>query len=344
MIVDNLTAMETYVETQSLLKIIGNTTTNSNGLLEKDSNNNELITVIDSGDTPLYRLAVYTGIDGLMLYNPTTKNIQIAKEGDFLNVAVDFTRGTKYYIGAKLIKSTSVNVLNGSFEVPLNGLNVFKIFMDGRELKSYSINNNTISIYGNDRRLLDNFSELIIYAYQTTVIDNDSIMFEIEYYQYEVIWDKDLFFDSDYLESIKGININCFESMSINQSVTKTLYRGGFKRSTKSRINSIDNTVDLNIFSGLGFIDMLQYVGTNEFRMIFINPASGRCILLNNCRNDNGVSLILEKSKNTKKFNLSCGNYIDMQHSEPSIYSNGRYSKGLYSSDMWVYNSHKKGD
>ncbi|MGL6131806.1 MAG: hypothetical protein ACRCZ9_09365 [Fusobacteriaceae bacterium] len=342
MIIDSLTSTSVYVEKKSLLKIVGNATTNNVGLIEIDSNGNKLISTIDSGDTSLYRLSKYSGDDGLMVYNPTTKNIQIATEGDFLDIGIDFERGTKYYIGAKLIKSAK-HELN-TFTVPLNGLNVFKIFMDGRELKTYSVANDNITISGNERLMVDEFSELVVYAYETSVILAD-VSFEIEYFQYDVVWDLDLFEDGSHFDSFKGFCVNCFESVSVNQNITKTTYRGGFKNSNESRINSIDNTADLSTFGASELEDLVQYVGNDEFRMLFANASFGRFILLNNCRLDNGVSLILEKSKNTKKFTLSCGNYIDIGFAEPAEYGMDKYGRRIYGSGReMVYNSHRKGD
>lgn len=341
MVIDSLTSTNVFVEKKSLLKIVGNTTTNNSGLLEVDSNGNQLISQIDSGDTPLYRLSSYKGGDGFMLYNPTTKHLQIAQLGETLNVDIDFERGTKYYMGAKLIKTDTHT--NNVFEVDLNGLNVLKIFMDGRELKSYSIHGNTITITGSDRLLIDIFSELVLYAYKTAVINSDDYGFEIEYYQYEKIWDKDTFLDGTYLDEMKGIPIDCFESTSITQNVTKTTYRGGFRFSVDRMINMIENTADFNIFNVSDLVDMVQYVGNEGFRMLFVNPLYGRVIILNNCRTDNGVSLVLEKAKNTKKFTLSCGNYIDINMSNPREYGEGRYGREIYSSGVWIHNSHRRG-
>ncbi|MGL6098478.1 MAG: hypothetical protein ACRC0G_02515 [Fusobacteriaceae bacterium] len=343
MIIDSLTSTSVYVEKKSLLKIVGNSTTNNVGLLEVDSNGNKLISTIDSGDTSLYRLSKYNGGDGLMVYNPTTKNIQIATDGDFLDVGIDFERGTKYYVGARLIKSSTHT--SNVFDVPLNGLNVFKIFMDGRELKSYSITNNNIIISGNERLMIDEFSELVIYAYNTTNILSEDNLFEMEYYQYDKVWDLDLFGEEEYFEEFRGISVDLFESMSINQNVTKTTYRGGFKYSDDSRLNSIDNTADLNLFSGTGAIDLVQYVGNDDFRMVFVNLEYGRFVLLNNCKADNGVSLILEKAKNMKKLSLSCGNYIDINIATPSAYGRDEYGRRLYGNGaILVYNSHRKGE
>lgn len=338
--IDNLTCTNVFVEKKSLLKIIGNSTLNKDGILEIDSSNNSLISIIDSGDTPLYRLSKYTGADGLMFYNSTTQHIQIAKEGDILDADLDFERGTKYFIGAKLIKSTSVS--GSVFTVPLNGLNVLKIFIDGREIKSYSIQNDKITVLGASRLILDMFSELVVYAYSTANISNNE-EFEIDYYQYDTVWDKDLFLDGTYFEEIRGIELNCFDSVSINQTVGKTVYRNALKKSNDTRINSVDNVIDMNIFNMSELPDMLQYVGYEEFRMILINSPVGRTVLVNNCKVDNGISQIFEKAKNTKKFTISCGNYIDIFTANPSIYGEGKYGRGQYGSGTYVLNSHRLG-
>ena len=336
--IDNLTCTSVYVEKKSLLKIIGNSTTNSQGILEIDSSGNSLVSIIDSGDTPLYRLAKYTGNEGLMLYNSTTQHIQIAKEGDILDSNLDFERGTKYFIGSKLIKSTSVT--GNIFTVDLNSLNVLKLFIDGREIKSYSISNNEITILGANRLIVDMFSELVVYAYETTIISGN-VEFEIDYYQYDTVWNKDTFADESYFETIRGIDINCFDSVSINQTVGKTVYRNGLKKSNDTRINSVDNVIDMNIFSVSDLPDMLQYVGYDEFRMIFINNINSRTVLVNNCKVDNGISLVFEKAKNTKKFTISCGNYIDILTAVPSYYGVDRYGRLQYGSGTYVLNSHR---
>lgn len=342
MIIDNLTGTEVYVERQTIANIIGNSTTNNNGTLEIDSFGNSLLSTIDSGDTPLYRLGKYTGNDSLMLYNQTTKHIQLAKEGDILNIDIDFERGTKYYIGAKILKSTAKD--GNTFTVELNGLTPLKVFLDGREIKNYSSSLNKLTISGSDVSLLDIFSEIVVYAFETTVIESEENVFEIQYYQYETIWEHDSFLDGSYFDEMRGNPIYCFDSVSINQNITKTTYRGGFRFATETRINSIDNTADFNIFDADELVDMVQWAGNSEFRMIFANPTFGRTVLLNNCKIDNGISLIYDKAKNTKKFNLSCGNYIDIKSVSPSLYGKGKYGKGQYGSGTYVVNSHRRGE
>lgn len=342
MTIDNLTSTDVFVEKRILTKIIANNIKNNKGILEIDENGNELVTNVDSGDTPLYRLSKYNGEDSIMFYNPTTKNIQIANAGDFLNINIDFERGTKYYLGSKIIISTSRE--DNVFNIDLGEHIPLKVFLDGREVLSYSSNRNSITINGTDRMLIDVFSELVVYSYKSSSI-SDSTEFEIEYYQYENIWDKDLFLSYSYFDEALSIEeIKCFDSLSINQNTSKTMYRGGFRKSSDSRINYIDNTADFEIFDVDELTDMVQWVGNVEFRIILINYIFGRCILLNNCRINNGITLVFDKSRNTKKFTLSCGNYIDIKVELPSAYGKGKYGKGLYGSNTFIYNSHRVGE
>lgn len=343
MVIDNLTSTDVYIEKKQLIKIICDKTTNSNGLLEIDALNNPLITMIDSGDTPLYRLSEYSGNKKVMLYNPTTKQLRLLGNGEFIDINIDFIKGTQYFLEAERIKSTNVN--KNIFNINLNGNNIFKIFLDGTELTRYDIDreNNTITILGIEKNLLDDFSQIVCWTYKSNTIpasSNDK--FVIEYYNYQTIWDQESFHDGTYFESFKGEELNTFDSLSINQSITKTNYKNNFNNSYRNIINSVENTIDINIFNISDKVTMTQYVGNEEFRMILNNPLYGRVVLINNCRLDNGVSLSFEKEKNLERLSIPCGNYIDIQISDPSIYGKGKYGKGQYGSGAWIYNSARR--
>ncbi|MGL6167450.1 MAG: hypothetical protein ACRC0Y_04085 [Fusobacteriaceae bacterium] len=362
MLIDSLTSTEVYVERKTKAMIVGNSSVNSAGILEMDSFGNKLVSNIDSGDTELYRLSKYMGEEGLMLYNVNTKYVQIAKEGDMLNIKLDFEKGTRYYIGAKLLKTSSKT--GNSFDVALDGRKIFKVFLDGRELKSYSTSDNKITVLGADVGLLDIFSELVVYSYSSKDITAYGLVsqrnegetgtkliferqefnvFEIEYDQYDCVWKHEEFMDGSYFETMRGKEITCFESLSISQNVSKTVYRGGFSYSNKTRVNSVDNTMELEMFDSTELVDMVQWADSGEFRVILANPLFGRCVLVNNCKIDNGVTMVYDKSKNTKKFTISCGNYIDIKIGKPSEYGKERYSRDSYSSsNTWIINSHRK--
>ncbi|MGL6101211.1 MAG: hypothetical protein ACRCZ9_11705 [Fusobacteriaceae bacterium] len=363
MIIDSLASTKVYVEKKSLLKIIGNSETNNDGFLRVDSSGNKLISNIDSGDTPLYRLEKYSGSYGLMLYNPTTKNIQIAQQGDFLNVGIDFDKGTRYFIGARRIKS--ISHLKNTFTLDLGDSRIFKVFMDGREIKNYSVTNNSITLNGNESYLIDMFSELVVYTYLSNevkgsvsrgVMRDESVAspvvnvfsdtsydaFVMEYYQYPKIWDYELFLNEEYFEGGNIIPLYNFNEASITQNVSRTTYRSGFSYSMNTRINSVENTVELNTFEGNDRVDMVRYVGNDEFRLVFANPAFGRFVLLNNCKADGGGSIMYNKEKNTRKVSLHCGNYVDIVRDFTKEYGSDEYSEGVYGGGLSVYNSHRK--
>ncbi len=58
---------------------------------------------------------------------------------------------------------------------------------------------------------------------------------------------------------------------------------------------------------------------------------------------NDGVSFSLEKEKNTKRYTINCGNYIDINLSSPSYYGKKRYSKGNYGVGTQIYNSARNG-
>lgn len=335
-LVDSLTSTHVYVEKKVNSSIIGNSNINNNGVLEIDSLGNSLISYIDTGDTPLFRLSKYNGNDNLLLVNETTKQFQLASQGDMLFIPLDYSKGIKYYIGAKKTFSTSLN--KNVFEVELKE-NIFKVFLDnGTEITNYSKGENKITVIGADSELIDDFTQLIVYSYEKNSI-SDNVEFEISYYTYNTTWEYNSFMDGTYFETFIGNEILNFESLNINQDVTKTTNKTEFCDSEYTIINSIKNTADLTVFMSLDSTDIVQYVGTDEFRMILINPQYGRTVIVNNMFLNNGVSLNYEKSKNTKTFNISCGNYIDISVDIASAYGEGRYGKGQYGTGTWVFNS-----
>ncbi|MGL5098744.1 MAG: hypothetical protein ACRC6B_01705, partial [Fusobacteriaceae bacterium] len=271
-------------------------------------------------------------------------------------------KGTRYYIGAKLLKTSSKT--GNSFDVALDGRKIFKVFLDGRELKSYSTSDNKITVLGADVGLLDIFSELVVYSYSSKDITAYGLVsqrnegetgtkliferqefnvFEIEYDQYDCVWKREEFMGGSYFETMEGKEITCFESLSISQNVSKTVYRGGFNFANKTRLNSIDNTLELEMFDAKETLDVLQWADTGEFRFILLNPNFGRCVIVNNCKIDNGINIVYDKSKNTKKVTISCGNYIDIKIGGQVRYGVDKYGKGMFGSHTYVVNSHRRG-
>lgn len=341
MIIDNLTATELFVEKKSLITITGNSTKNNKGRLVVDDMDNHLVSTIDSGDTPLYRLASYSGSDDLMLFNETTKQVKFLEVGERIDFNIDFEKGTQYFIGAKKVVSTSVK--DGVFTVDLGTKKIFKIFLDGTELYMYRADNSkgTIQITGLERGLIDNFSQIVCWLYEDNEI-TDSTTFEIEFYNFPTIWQQDEFRGGEYFETFKGIPIDEFESTNLNQNVSKTVFRKNFSNAQSSIINSIENTLELSVFNVSDRISFPQYVGSDEFRLIFVNSLFGRVVLVNNCSLVNGISLSFEKDRNWERLNIQCGNYIDINILNPSVYGKGKYGKGQYGSGTWVYNSARR--
>ena len=348
-IIDNLITTNVYFEKKVPITITCNNTQNNAGVIKQDDLGNFLVSIIDSGDTNLYKLKQYNGTDGVLFYNENDYKLRLVQSGDIIDMPLDFTKGTKYFVGAKKVFGTYNG--NYTFTAEISNYEIFKIFLDnGREINTYTTDENIINITGTDRLYIDDFSELIIYVYKHNSTNNvitkngiEDFSFVIEYYGYEAIWDVEEFINGEYFETFTGQEVICFDSLEVSQSVTKDSEKSSFSNSPKSRINSVDNSVEFNIFSASEMVDLVQYIGSDEFRIVMVNNIFGRIILINNCKINNGVSLIFEKERNTKKFTLTCGNYIDVNLSNPSKYGKGRYGRGLYGKGTQIWNSARIG-
>lgn len=363
MIIDNLTATDVFFERKIPITISCNQEKNNDGILREDNLGNKLISVIDSGDTFLGRLVKYSGTGGVIFYNEPTKKMRFVYEGESINLPIDFVKGTKYYVGARKIYGTYNG--NYTFSADIGEDEIFKVFLDnGREINSYTIRDNTITLLGSDRLYIDVLSELIIYTYKYNNMDgyvsigverdeknsnpmlnqmNTTYELEIEYLGYETIWDADRFMTEEYFETFAGEEAICFETLEVSQSIVKDSEKSNFSNSSKSIINSIDNSVNMDTFDGDEVFDIVQYMGADEFRILLVNPVFGRIVLINNCQINNGVSLIFAKEKNTKTFTVNCGNYIDIKLSDPSEYGMGKYGRGQYGDGTWIINSSRRG-
>lgn len=340
MVIDNLTDTSVYYEKMSKFNIICNSQVNNENVIEKDTNNNNLINIIDLGDSLLTRLLKYNGEDYILFYNKSDNNMRMVKQGDYINMYLDFVNGTKFYANAKKVygkKNIDSNIFN--LDSDISQYTIFKAFLDnGKELKNYVYSNgDTITVNGNDKLYLDEFSEIILYVYKTA--QNYDI--ELEYQGYKTIFDMQDFITENYFSDIffKGSSLNSFDSCEISQDMTQDSYKRPFRSVKKNIVNSNDNTMTLEVFNGSEYTDIVNFLHTDEFRFIFVNPSYGKITIVNNCKIDSGVSLIFQREKNTKKFTISCGNYIEITSSEQSKYGMGEYGEGKYGGELSIYNS-----
>lgn len=344
-LIDSLTDTILYIEKKIPMNIVCNKLINKNGLLEIDANKNALISMVDSGDTFLKRLTAYNGQDGVLFYNRKTKAMQLVKLGEELNITIDFDKGTQYFLGAKKIKCSNYDNIEGSFSCSeLGNANIFKIFCDGREIQTYRVDSiqNKIFILGNEKFLLDEYSDIIIYTYTKNTID-DETTFTVSYTQYRNIFNINTFMDESYFqEEFTGEKIINFESISIEPQTIRESYKKPFGFGNRYRINSITNRTELNVFLIDEQIDLVSYTDRKEFRIILINTTFGRALILNNCYVTEGTTITYDKSKNTKKMNIEFGNYLDIYRDYTHSYGKGRYGRYKYGGgSIYLENSHR---
>lgn len=337
--IDSLVDTNVYFELPIALNITCNATKNQDGKMAKDDSDNSLVSMIDSGDTFLGKLESYNGSDGLLLYNETTNEMEILAQGDLCKVHIDFRKGLNYYIGAKKIIATRQSGF--VFDADIGTKQVFKIFLDGREVLFYTKTSTTITVQQVSSAIIDDFTKLVVILYDTNAI-TDSTEFVISYNNYKTIYHQDTFMNLAYFKDIdfRGQNMESIQSVNPNQEVTKTNIRNGFKDSDLSLINKVKNTLDVVSYIIEGQSDLTEVVGSNDFRVILINPFAHRLLIFNNCRLDRGISFKYDKGGNTRSYALDCGNTIEINvHEENGSYGEGLYGKGLYGTNTYIVNS-----
>ena len=345
-IIDALANTNVYVEKKTLITITANKTKNNEGLLKIDDLDNQLISKIDSGNTLISRVKEYSCEDSLMLYNQTTKQIQLVKSGDSVNIPIDFITGTKYFLCSKRIIVSEHN--NNIFNIDLKDYSIFKIYLDnGMELLNYTYDNSKkeLLIKGLEAKLIEELSEIIIFVYKKDI--NSSLIenyFVLEYYNYASVYDYNNFINGNYFDDIDfiGYELICFEKLIVNENVEKETTRPNFSPCDKKIIKNIEVSCELETFNATDLVDFVQYVGNDEFRLVLINPSFGRFFFVNNCAIDNGVNITFQKEGNMKNCKISCGNYIDVKIDSSVEYGKGLYGKGLYGGGTWITNSYRR--
>lgn len=340
MIIDNLTSTEIYFEMKENMIITCNKNINNNGLIEKDSHDNNLISPIDIGDININKLTNYNGELGVLLYDDNF--MKLVHNNEDVNIPINFKKGLKYLIEVKINEYNCDINQNFIITDDISQFKIFKIFLDNGQELQYRLEDNKIIILGVEKNYIDKFSTISVILYKDNKITNE-ITFNLEYLGYHTIFDKDSFFNGDYFEKFPSFELATLEEFSFTKNIVKEDIHAQFNHKNQPVINNINTSVDIQVFEANQIIDMIQYVADNEFRLIVANLQFGKIILINNCRVENEVSLNFEKEKNTKKTTLSCSNYIDIRTSQPSVYSKGKYGKMSYSSgDIWILNSSRR--
>lgn len=338
--IDSLIDTNVYFEKPIEVTISCNKNINQNGTLEKDDKENSLLSNIDSGDTCIGKLTSYNGNDGILIYNSTTKEIELLGVGDISHIDIDFQRGVKYFIGASKVIATRKSGL--TFNADIGDKSIFKVYLDGREVGLFSNDETTITVQGISSARVDDFSKLTIFVYETNIIADDT-EFVFTYNNYETIYLEDSFMSLQYFRdnSFNGEEMEGIETISPSQDIGLTQVRNSFKNADMSVLNKVTNTLDVTSYIFDDYLDLIDVIGLNNFRIILINPFFKRCTIFNNCKIDNGVTLGFEKEANTRTYKLDCGNRIEITvHANvDGLYGKGLYGKGVYGANTTVVNS-----
>lgn len=357
MYIEGLTTTKVVVEKKTMSSIDSNNVLNKDGTLNIDELNNILVSDVDGGDTELYRLTKYTGGGKLLIYNKSLNMTQLVSSGEFVDILLDYRLGTRYFLGADIVKLKDKE--GHKFKYAFGGVKVFKVFLEGLELKNYRVAEDGIEVLGNDIYKINNLTELVVYTYITNKIENNKLSvskkdsssdtsmtytdgstytFSIEYEQYMSIHPK-MESIEDYLSESNSFDVHHIGDISLTNTTEKSDYIT-YGKSRKSEVyNNINHSLSFQSFGVGGAKPLHHILGGDVFRVLLIDEMWGRLTILHDCSLQWGTNRNYTKNGNNIDVTINGGGLIDIIPIEGRAYSSYSYGKLTYDGDKMVYNS-----
>lgn len=329
---ENLTAQSLYIEPYKLTKIHITPTINQNGILEKDENNNNLMSKINVGDVKInsvigittdYLLIYTTDKDKYMLINSTSSNT---------SYKMVWNKQLMYKIGAKTLYNQPLHS-NYTVDIP-NNYSLFALYINNLRVKEseLSVNEQTVTLSEKLRNKLDlvyNVINVVVYKTDQTITNP----IELHYSSVKEFFNADTFKDESYFITNKIREHINYESLKYDEEITNETF-GNERRKEVLRTNMIAK-LNLSYFVGENFVDFGNDLLGKVFRIIVSHPNTKTMEIYPNCKVVSGYKKDYAKEKNTVEVEIQCdGRYEIHFGTRPQLtnrpYNSGTYNNGIY--------------
>lgn len=326
MIFENLHDFEFFIEDYSKIKIPISSTVNSSGIIQLDENNNSMYSTLISNSpvTSIVGYSVNYG-DYLLLYNDNKwgmfKDYLFTKDKELFSI--NSHQPTKYKIRAR--KHSVVNQTNNTnFSIDLTNRDIFKVFLNNKEIKSYTNNITYITI--TDSTLLDDFyNSLTVISYTTNqaITSNFYLTYEgvvapvpvtgggtCDYTAFNTMTRVEVFNEfSDTITPTQDI-IYCSDDDFVGEAFTN------------SYSNKLSTTINDNLLK--------KFDVANKFRLICYNMVADTLYVYTNCRVLDGINKSFNADVNKKTISITFQDRISVYGTDNRYYNEGIYNEGVY--------------
>lgn len=329
---ENLTAQSLYIEPYKLTKIHITPTINSNGILEKDENNNNLMSKINVGDVKI------TGVIGIttdyLLLHTTDKDKYVLINSISSNTSYKmiWNKQLMYKIGAKTLYNQPLHS-NYTVDIP-NNYSLFALYINNLRVKDseLSVNGQTVTLSEKLRNKLDlvyNVINMVVYKTDQTI----TTPIELHYSSVKEFFNADTFKDESYFTTNKIREHINYESLKYDEEITNETF-GNERRKEVLRTNMIAK-LNLSYFVGENFVDFGNDLLGKVFRIIVSHPNTKTMEIYPNCKVVSGYKKDYAKEKNTVEVEIQCdGRYEIHFGTRPQLtnrpYNSGTYNNGIY--------------
>ena len=329
---ENLTAQSLYIEPYKITKIHITPTINQNGMLEKDENNNNLMSKINVGDVKIdsvlgittdYLLIYTSDKDKYMLINSTSSNTYYK---------MVWNKKLMYKIGAKTLYNQKLHS-NYTIDIPSN-YSLFALYINNNRVKDneYSITGQIITLSQKLRNKLDlvyNTVNMVVYKTDQTIITP----IELHYLSVKEFFNSITFRDESYFTTNNIREHINYESLKYDEEITNETF-GNERRKEIIRTNMIPK-LTLSYFVGENFIDFGNELLGKTFRVIVNHPNTKTMEIYPNCIVTSGYKKDYAKEKNTVEIEIQCDGRYEIQFGTQSQLTNRPYNSGTYNNGIY---------
>lgn len=338
--IDSLGDSSVYVEKYSSQTITINSTKNQNGIIEVDDNGNDMIGIYDIGAVDLGNLTTYTYTDKLLIYNDQVDKWGLYSQGEEIRETINWVNGSKYYIKAKYISSDTFS--GKTFTIDTAGKNIFKVYVNGREVSTYTRTDSQITVLGIDAMFVDvNINEMTVVVYDSNQTLSDDIV--ITYQGVSVIFDFEEFIKTGYFDNKPLVReITIFENLTDNHEKEMSIIKNGFrKRGVDVNLGDLFN-LEIQTKTGKDFVNYLSFLRKDVHRTIIVNPYNENIIIYNNQKIINGTSKNYDKDGNVTRVQATTDNKITVYTEVERAYGEGEYGLHVYGTKYAIHNTSRE--
>lgn len=328
---ENLTSQSLYIEPYKITKIHITPTINQNGVLEKDENNNNLMSKVNVGDV---KIDSVTGVttDNLLIYtSDKSKYMLINSTSSNTSYKIVWNTQMLYKIGARTVYN--VPTKNNEIEIPIDH-SLFALYINNNRINESEFNvvGQKITLSSKLIKKLDlvyNNVNMVIYKTDQTI----TTPIELHYLSVKEFFNPTTFRDESYFSNNNIQEHINYESLKYDEEITNETF-GNDRRKEVLRTNMIAK-LNLSYFVGENFTDFGNELLGKTFRIIVNHPTTKTMEIYPNCKVTSGYKKDYAKEKNTVEVEIQTDGRYEISFGTQPHLTNRPYNSGTYNNDIY---------